>query len=74
MIHLSPASKKHTSSTKVDSTLDQRIEKIFQAKRFKMQPGADILILNKIGFNAKLIRRDGEDATYLSKQKSTKIM
>jgi hypothetical protein len=36
------------------------LERIFQANGLNMQAGGDIVISNKIGFQPKLIKRDGE--------------
>lgn len=49
----------------------ETISKIYVPEK---QTGVAILISNKIDFKSKLIRRDGKDTSYSSKEKSTKVM
>jgi exonuclease III len=46
---------------------------IFQANGPKKQAGVAILILNKINFQPKLIKKIRKDTLYRSKEKSTKM-
>ena len=45
---------------------------IFQANGVKKQAGVAILILNKINFQAKVIKKIRKDTSYWSKEKSNK--
>ena len=70
MIYPSTAYKKHTSASNTDITSEKRVGKgFFQANGPKNQASAAILISNKIDFQPKLIKRDGEGHFILIKGK-----
>ena len=60
-IYPSITGKKHTSTAKTDITSEYRVEKkIFQSNGPKKQASVVTLISNKIEYQLKLIKRDGE--------------
>ena len=64
---------KNTPPTKIDLPQSKDQEKVFYANRPKKKTGVGVPIFNKIDFQPKIIRRDGKDSSYSSREKSTNM-